>query len=60
MKVYMLVTDDEYELPLIVRDSITELARANGVTPGAIWSCIWKSKIFGTKSVYVEVEIDDE
>ena len=35
---YMVVTDDEYELPLIVCDTIRELARCTGVDENSI-SC---------------------
>ena len=37
---YMLVSQDEYELPLAVTDSVEELARMAGVTVGTVTSSI--------------------
>lgn len=36
MRVYMEVTTDKYELPLVVADSVMELALKSGRTPNAI------------------------
>lgn len=56
MTLYMLVTDDEYELPLVVADSVSELARILQITPNAISSAISKSRKNGYRSIYVKVE----
>lgn len=34
--IYLLVTKDEFELPLAVADSVYELARICGVTPSTV------------------------
>lgn len=36
MKVYMEVTKDEYELPVAIADSQTELAKMVGVRPSTV------------------------
>lgn len=60
MKIWMLVTDDEYEFPLQIADSAVELARICGVTPNDIRSAVSHSKERGGRSIYVKVDIDDE
>lgn len=37
-RMWMKVTPDKYQLPLVVADSVSELARACNVTRGAIYS----------------------
>ena len=57
MTIFMKVTRDEYELPVAVADSKSELARIVGVRPSSVSHGLnqgWK------KSSYVEVEVDDE
>ena len=39
-KLYMYVTRDDYELPLIVADSAEELAQMLGTTKNTVLSCI--------------------
>lgn len=59
MKLYLLVTQDELELPLIVADSVKELAVKCGCTENAISVGInYKEK--GGKSRFEKVEIDDD
>ena len=56
MTIFMRVTDDEFELPVAVADSKSELARLVGVDPSSVWHALhrgWK------KSSYVAVEVDD-
>ena len=56
MTIFMKVTHDEYELPVAVADSKSELAHMVGVTPSSVWHALergWK------KSTYVAVEVDD-
>lgn len=60
MKVYMRVTDDEYELPVAIADTQTELARMLGVNANTVISALSKVRRTGSKSVYKEVQIDDE
>ena len=61
MTIYMKVTEDEYELPEAVADSIAELARFLGKRTNVISSCLSHVKhIPGRKSCYKRVEINDE
>ena len=39
-KLYLYVTRDDYELPLIVADSAEELAQILGTTKNTVLSCI--------------------
>ena len=57
----MAVTPDKYELPLIVCDTATELAKILGIAPETIYSSISKNSsgtTTGRKLVKVEVEDD--
>lgn len=40
MILYMKVTRDKYELPIAVAETVTELARILGTTPGVVSSSI--------------------
>ena len=54
--VFMRVTNDKYELPVAVADTLSELAHMVGVDPSSVWHALhrgWK------KSTYVAVEVDD-
>ena len=44
MKLYIMVTNDVYELPLAVADSINELARFAGVKPNSIKTALSRVK----------------
>lgn len=44
MKLYIMVTNDVYELPLAVADSINELAKLAGVKPNSIASALSRVK----------------
>lgn len=41
---YLLVTQDKYELPLAVTDTQEELARIAGVTAGTVMSSLSRNK----------------
>ena len=56
MVLYMLVTEDKFELPLVVEDSAAKLARKIGVDVNLIYSAISKANKRGGKSKYVKVE----
>ena len=56
--VYMLVTQDKYELPLMVADTATELARRLGISKCSVMSAICKAKKTGRKCKYVRVDWD--
>lgn len=56
MKLYLQVTKDEYELPLIIADNAKELGRLTGHTANYVLSVISK----GYKGwARIEVEDDD-
>lgn len=40
MKLYMITTRDEYELPLVVEENIAVLAEKTGMKPATLYSCI--------------------
>ena len=57
---YMKVTRDEYELPMAVATSPTELARMVGVKKDNVSGGIYRREKFGSKSQYVKVLINEE
>lgn len=59
MTVYMMVTNDKYELPLMIEDTAAELSRKLHMNPNSVGSAISAAKIRGHKCRYVKVEIDD-
>ena len=61
MKLYMKVTNDEYELPLAVADTQEELAKLLGVSRTAVTKALTNQKnhIYATSS-YKEVEVEDD
>lgn len=60
MIIYMKVTNDKYELPLAIADSVKELAGIVGKKPNRISSSMSHAKARGYKSPYRRVEIEDE
>lgn len=56
MCLYMLVTEDEYELPLVIADSLGELAEILEIPKNRISSAISHAKKKGYRSKYVKVE----
>ena len=59
MTLYMDVTNDKYELPMIVADSAVELARRLNVKTNSVYSAMKKAVERGQKSRYVRVVCDD-
>ena len=59
-KLYLLVSDDKYRLPLIVADSAKELARLAGTTISTVYTALWRCQ-HGERinSRYEVVEIDE-
>lgn len=55
--VYMLVTNDRYELPVAVEDTIYALARLVGVTESSVSKGVTRSEM-GGKSKYHRVWIE--
>lgn len=62
MIVWMKVTKDKYELPVVVADTCVELAAILGVSENSIRTAICNSKRQHYNTVYRKVEIteDDE
>lgn len=58
--IWMKVTKDEYELPLVIADTASELERKLGLAEGTIRSVVYKAKKRGSKTQYVKVEMEDE
>lgn len=56
---YMKVTDDEYELPIAVAGSVSELARMLEMKPTTISHLLSVAKKNGWKSTYVRIEIEE-
>lgn len=42
MKLYMAVTADDYELPVFVTQTVTEMAKWYGVGPDTIYSALYR------------------
>ena len=65
MRVYMIVTADEYELPLAVRDTVGEIADLLGRYVWDVRSMISRKTVSretynGHEFKIIKVEIDDE
>ena len=61
MYLYIRTTDDEYELPMMVCTSATELARKAGVSESAIYNAIFRTKKNPDyKTTFHRIEIEDE
>ena len=60
MTLWMEITTDDLELPLVVAGSVTELARKVGKTKNNICSSVSKAKTRGYRSRYVKVEVEDD
>jgi len=59
-KIYMMVTQDKYELPMAIADTPAELAEIVGTTRNAISSAISKARAHGYHSRYVKVTVESE
>lgn len=58
MKLYMMVTQDKYELPLYVTDSVKDLAKFSGFKEGSIYTITSKyrrKKLKKAQFICVEV-----
>ena len=61
MTVYVLVSRDQYELPLLVTDTQEEMARILGVRANSIATHIYKHrKGLIKRSHFLSVKIDDD
>ena len=58
MRIYMEITQDKYQLPVIDADSVIELSRRCGVKEDTIWSVLSHARTRRTKHPkYVAVEV---
>lgn len=61
MRLYMMVTGDEYELPLIVCDTIKELSMRTNTNANTISTLIhYQCNGRYSDRKFVKVEVDDE
>lgn len=61
LKLYLEVTQDEYQLPIVVASSVPELARKTGSTIQKIWVYLNNVKRGVIKKPrFIEVVLDDE
>jgi hypothetical protein len=60
MVLWMKVTNDEYELPVVVANSRIELARKLGIKPNSIATAIHRAKVTGHRQLFIKVVVDDE
>lgn len=60
MTVYMLISLDRYELPLMVCDTAIEMARRCGTSRDAVYSAIRKAQLRGYRCKYVKVNIEED
>lgn len=60
MKLYLKVTDDQYELPVAVAETQGELARMCGVSKATITSSLSHQRHGRWQSHYKEVKVEDE
>lgn len=60
MILYMMVTNDKYELPIAVADNAHELADMLGIKHGTVHSLMWRARKLHIKCQYIKVEIDEE
>lgn len=59
MVLYLEVTQDRFELPVIVADSLQELAALAGVRKTSICHAMQNAKKKGWKSRYLRVEVEE-
>lgn len=60
MKLFLEVTQDEYQLPIIVANNVPELARKSGSSVSRIWTYLNNVKNGNIKKPkYIEVVLDD-
>ena len=59
-KLYLYVTKDEYELPLVVEETAAALAGKVGTTPNVVYSGISRELRGGPRSRFKKVEVVDD
>lgn len=60
MKLWLLTSDDELELPLLVADTASELSHKAGVSASTIRSAVAHNRVRGGHSIYHCIEIEGE
>lgn len=61
MKLYLFVTKDEYELPMVIADTPSKLARKIGVSTHAVYNGISRFRANKhSKGRYRIVEVEDD
>lgn len=65
MRVYMLVTADEYELPLAVRDTAVEIAELLGWQTNEVFQAVRRKSVSqekynGFRYKIIKIKVDDE
>lgn len=56
-KIYMEITEDEYELPVVIADSRIELSKVAKVTKSTITKCLNRGS---KRSKYIEIDLENE
>ena len=59
MILYMMVSNDKYELPLCVCDTAHELARKVGLSENYVYNAVWKGRHGLRKSRIIRVDVDE-
>lgn len=59
MYVYIKVSEDEFELPECIADTMTELAKLCNVNKGTICRCLKNAEIKKCNSKYKKVDIGE-
>jgi len=57
--IWMKVTDDKYELPVLIADSAEELASSVGVSPNTIYSAICHAEQRKRHSIYQRIKLKE-
>lgn len=59
MKLFLQVTNDKYELPVVVADSVVQMAKINKCSPSLVYNDI-SNPPKTTKYKYVKVEVKED
>ena len=60
MVCWMKVTRDKYEFPIVIADTVKQLAEICGVTTNSIYSAYCRAKHGGGFTMYKRIEMEDE
>lgn len=59
MRLYLEITQDKYELPIMVCESAAELARRTGLTENNVYSQISKGRKNNWKPRFISIEVEE-